>query len=54
MAVRVSMKILMIFGIDKMPQLNKFWNFLHFTLFKIYEQMLVKLIYLTSPIFVEV
>ena len=36
-----------------MPQLNTFWKFLKITLIKRYEQMLVKIIYLTSPNFVE-
>ena len=36
-----------------MLQLNTFWKLLKIILIKSYEQMLVKIIYLTSPIFVE-
>ena len=36
-----------------MLQINTFWKLLKFTLIKSYEQMLVKIIYLTSPIFVK-
>ena len=37
-----------------MLHLNTFWKLLQFTLSKSYEQRLVKIIYLTSPIFVVV
>ena len=53
MVVRVSIKFFMNFGIVKMLQINTFWKLLKFTLIKSYEQMLVKIIYLTSPIFVK-
>ena len=36
-----------------MLQLNTFWKLLKITLIKSYEPMLVKIIYLTSPNFVE-
>ena len=48
------MEIFMIFEFVKMPQLNAFWKLLQFTLIKSYEQMLGKIIYLTSQIFVVV
>ena len=44
----------MIFGRVKMPQLNTVWKLFQFTLFKDYEQMSVKINYLTSSIFVVV
>ena len=54
MVVRVSMNIFNIFGVVEMLQLSTFLELLQFTLIESYEQRLVKIIYLTSPIFVVV